>query len=73
MNETEKDIMTLKEFAKYIQVHTNTVRRMIKSGQLAAFKVGSGKNSSYRIAKSETLRLSMMNFNLHNTMDKEIK
>lgn len=73
MNETDKDIMTLIEFAKYIQVHTNTVRKMIKSGQLAAFKVGSGKNSSYRIAKAETLRLPLMNFNLHKTIDKDIK
>ena len=70
MSESAKDIMTLKEFAKYIQVHVNTVRNMIKSGQLAAFKVGSGKSSAYRIAKSETMRLSLMNFELKNTEKK---
>ena len=71
MNTNEKDILTLKEFAEYIHVHPNTVRKMIKTGQLSAFKTGKGKTSSYRIAKSETLRLSLMNFELHKTLEKD--
>jgi excisionase family DNA binding protein len=71
MNTNEKDILTLKEFAEYIHVHPNTVRKMIKTGQLSAFKTGKGKTSSYRIAKSETLRLSLMNFELHKTLGKD--
>jgi len=65
MNIKEKDILSLKEFAQYIHVHPNTVRKMIRTGQLFAFKTGKGKTSSYRIAKSETMRLSLMNFNLN--------
>lgn len=65
MNFKEKDILSLKEFAQYIDVHPNTVRKMIRNGQLSAFKTGKGKTSSYRIAKSETIRLSLMNFNLN--------
>lgn len=67
MNIKEKDILSLKEFAKYIDVHPNTVRKMIRTGQLCAFKTGKGKTSSYRIAKSETIRLSLINFGLYNT------
>ncbi len=60
----EKDILTLKEFATYIQVHPNTVKNMIKSKYLAAFKTGIGRTSAYRIARSEAMRLSLMSFNL---------
>ncbi len=60
----EKDILTLKEFAEYIQVHPNTVKKMIKSNYLAAFKAGIGKTSAFRIARSEATRMSLMNFNL---------
>jgi len=67
----EKDILSLKEFAQYIDVHPNTVRKMIRTGQLSAFKTGKGRTSSYRIAKSETIRLSLMNFELHNTYNKK--
>lgn len=60
----EKDILTLKEFAQYIQVHPNTVKKMIRTKQLAAFKAGNGITSGYRIARSEATRMSLMNFNL---------
>lgn len=67
----EKDILTLKEFAEYIQVHPNTVKKMIKNGQLAAFKAGMGKTSSYRIARSEAMRMSLMSFDLTKMMIKD--
>jgi len=68
MDLTNKDILSVREFAFYIQAHPNTVRKMIRTGQIAAFRVGMGINSSYRIAKSEALRLPLMNFNLHETL-----
>ena len=67
MNDLPKDIMTLKEFAEYIQVHPNTVRKMIRSGHLSSFKSGTAKNSSYRIARSEIERMALIN--LHEIID----
>ncbi len=63
----DRDFLNVKEFALYIGVHPNTVINMIKRGYLAAFKTGKGKTCSYRIAKSETLRLGLMSYKLHNT------
>ena len=60
MNTEKKDILTINEFADEIRVHPNTVRKMIKTGRLNAFRTGSGKTSSYRIARSEINRLSIV-------------
>ncbi len=73
MDITNKDILTVNEFAFYINAHPNTVRRMIKIGILCSFRAGHGKTSPYRIAKSEALRLPLMNFKLHKTFNKEEK
>ena len=51
--------MSVKEFAVYIRVHPNTVRRMIASGRLNAFRLGEGPKSPRRIAVSEANRLSL--------------
>jgi excisionase family DNA binding protein len=67
----EKDFLNVKEFAEYIAVHPNTVLNMIKRGYLVGFKTGKGKTCSYRIAKSETIRLGLMSYNLHNTLKKD--
>jgi len=66
----DKDILNVKEFAEYIRVHPNTVHNMIRKGYLAAFKTGKGKTCSYRIAKSETLRLGLMGFQIQDTNKK---
>ena len=34
-------VMTLEEVASYLRVHPSTVYRMLKRGQIPAFKVGS--------------------------------
>jgi excisionase family DNA binding protein len=34
-------IMTVKDVAEYLRVHSSTVRRQLKGGQFPAFKVGS--------------------------------
>ncbi len=61
MNEISNEILTVNQFADYINVHPNTVRSMIRKGYLSAFKVGNGKTSSYRIHKAEVQRLAMIN------------
>lgn len=59
MNGNECDFLSIKEFASKIGVHPNTIRRGVKSGRISAFRVGGGKRSSYRIAKSEVNRLAL--------------
>lgn len=71
MDIENKDILTVNEFAFYIRAHPNTVRKMIKNGILSSFRAGHGKTSPYRIAKSEALRLPLMNFVLHKTKNKD--
>tara|TARA_R110000868_G_scaffold338826_1_gene599568 strand:+ start:1079 stop:1300 length:222 start_codon:yes stop_codon:yes gene_type:complete len=53
---TEKTY-SIKEFAKILNVHPNTVRNAIKCGRILAFRVGSGKRSIFRILESEFLRM----------------
>ncbi len=67
MEKEKKDILSIKDFANEISVHPNSVRNMIKTGRLNAFKIGGGKTSSYRIARSEINRLSLIN--LENIVD----
>ncbi len=70
MSDISNEILTVDEFADYIKVHPNTVRSMIRKGYLSSFKVGNGKTSSYRIAKSEVQRMAMMN--LEEIIDKRV-
>lgn len=51
-------ILTVKEFAKRIRVHPNTVRNGIRCGRIQAFKVGQGKRAAYRIFSSELQRIA---------------
>lgn len=59
MERTTTDFVSIKEFAGIVGVHPNTVRRSIKRGRISAFKIGSGKKSIYRIARTEINRLSL--------------
>jgi excisionase family DNA binding protein len=54
----DDEFLSITEFAEWIHVHPNTVRRAIKSGRITAFRVGSATKSMYRIPKSETNRLA---------------
>ena len=56
---SEKDFLSVKEFASHIGVHYNTVIRSIRSGRLNAFRIGSGKRACYRIPKAEIQRIAL--------------
>lgn len=36
----DERVMTVKEVAKYLKVHTSTVYRLVQSGKLPGFKIG---------------------------------
>lgn len=67
----ESDFLSIKEFAAKVGVHPNTIRRSIKKGRISAFKIGSGKKSIYRIAKSEVNRLAL--FDMEQMIEKIIE
>ena len=71
MTQNQSDFLSIKEFAAKIGVHPNTIRRSIKSGKISAFKIGSGKRSSYRIAKVEVERIAM--FDMEEMIEKIIQ
>ena len=62
---------TVKEFALILMVHPTTIRRAIRLGHIAAFRVGYGKKSSYRILKCELER--MQEFNLEDVISNRVK
>lgn len=62
---------SIKEFAKILGVHANTIRRSIKSGRINAFKIGAGDKSIYRIPHSEIERIAL--FDLEHMVEKIIE
>lgn len=52
----DKEFFNVKEFAVELEVCEHTVRTMIKSGKLRAFRAGAGVKSPFRIPKSELTR-----------------
>lgn len=71
MQEEEKHFLSITEFAILLRIHPNTVRRSIKNGRISAFKVGSGKRGTYRIAKTEINRIAL--FDLEDLIEKIIE
>lgn len=52
------EFLSVKEFANLLGLHYNTVLRAIKSGRLAAVRIGVGKKATFRIARCEINRLA---------------
>ena len=71
MIDEDKHFLSINEFAILLRIHPNTVRRSIKNGRISAFKVGSGKRGTYRIAKSEINRIAL--FDLEALIENIIK
>ncbi len=63
MNNNHKDFLNIYEFADLLDVHHNTIRNMIKSGRLSAFRLNKGKGCGYRIARSEIQRMALVDLN----------
>lgn len=52
-----KDFYTIREFAKILNVHPNTVRSELRKGRISAFVFGTDARKTYRIPHSEIERL----------------
>ena len=55
--EVEREFYTIQEFADKLRIHHNTVRKMIASGRIQAFRSGNRGKSTYRIPSTEVPRL----------------
>lgn len=66
-----ENIYSIKEFAKIIGVHPNTVRNSLKSGRILGFKVGKGKKSTIRIMESEILR--MLSYDMEDVVERIVR
>jgi excisionase family DNA binding protein len=73
--EKDRHFLSIKEFADEIFVHHNTVRNMIRSGRISAFRVGGGRTSAYRIARSEINRMAEIDLKkiVEDMVDKKLK
>ena len=58
MFEYPEAYISINEFARYMRVHHNTVRRAIRNKKLQAVNVGSGDRKIWRIPISEIHRLT---------------
>lgn len=47
----DEKLLTIKQVAERLQLHPDTIKRMIRSGKLQAAKMGEAKNSHYRISE----------------------
>lgn len=53
---------TTKEFAKLLEIHPNTVRKMIKAKRLHPVNVGTAKKPKYKIPEEDLDRLMSESF-----------
>lgn len=60
MRDPQQAYYSIKAFADMLEVHHNTIRNAIKSGRIMAFRVGSGKRATFRIAASEVDRMAII-------------
>jgi excisionase family DNA binding protein len=58
-----KQHYTVKEVAQILRHDAQTIRKMIRTGRINAFKIGSGtRRSPYLIAEEELERLSVIGY-----------
>jgi DNA-binding transcriptional regulator YhcF (GntR family) len=62
---------SIKDFAKIMDVHPNTIRKCIKETKIAAFRIGTGKKASWRILESEIERL--LSYDLKQVIDRLVE
>lgn len=60
MDEIHEEFLSVIKFAILLDVHPNTIRRLIKNGRISAIRLCVGKRTTYRIAKSEINRLAVV-------------
>lgn len=72
---SEREFLSIKEFAQLIGVHPNTVRNAIFSGRIYAFRVGSGGKSPFRIPRTEVQKMAFYDFEiiLEKLIDKKLQ
>lgn len=66
----DNEYLTIKEFAKKLGMHHNTIRRAIKNNRIQTIRVGKSENSRYRIHISEIRR--MAEFDLEEIIEIEV-
>lgn len=60
MNLENKAYLSVKEMSRLVGMHPNTIRKAIKNGKLSHIQLGEGKNSHFRIPRSELERLALV-------------
>ncbi len=64
-----KDFYSVKEFAKVLGVHYNTIRRMIIAKRIDAVLLNPGQRKTYRIPASEITRMAKMDLSEYIEME----
>jgi excisionase family DNA binding protein len=54
----QEEFYTVKEFAKLLKISTETVRRAIRAGKIAAIKFTDSENGSWRISRHQLDRMT---------------
>ena len=71
MRDLTKAFYTVKEFAEEMDLHPATIRNAIRKGRIYAFKIGVGKNASYRVPQSEFYRIAELDWTeIEKTLEK---
>lgn len=52
--------LSVKEVSEIVGLHPNTIRKAIKNGKISSIRMGEGKNSAFRIPRSELDRLAVV-------------